>query len=56
MKRKVLKATDGMILTDGVNFGREVYLAEGADENSWYEITEEEYEKIVEEKEKEYGI
>lgn len=50
-ERKVLKATDGMILTNGVNFGREVYLAEGVDENSWYEITEEEYEKIIKEQE-----
>lgn len=51
--RKVLKATEGMILTDGVNFGRVVYLAEGADENSWYEIPEEEYQKIMEEREAE---
>lgn len=49
--RKVLKATDGMVLTDGVSFGRVVYLADGVDENSWYEITEEEYQKLVEEHE-----
>ena len=41
--RKVLKATEGMILTDGKNFGRVIYLAVGADENAWYEISEEAY-------------
>lgn len=54
MKRKVLKATDGMILTDGVNFGREVYLAEGADENLWYEISLEEYEQYMKAREEEH--
>lgn len=49
MARKVLKASEGMILTDGKNFGRVVYLAVGADENAWYEITEEEYQKLTEE-------
>lgn len=49
-KRKSKVANDGMILTNGVDFGREVYLADGVDENSWYEITEEEYRKIVEER------
>lgn len=49
--RKVLKATEGMILTNGVDFGREVYLADGVDANSWYEITEEEYQKRIEDHE-----
>ena len=50
-ERKVLKATEGMILTDGVNFGRQVHLADNVDESSWYEITEEEYKKITEQEE-----
>lgn len=48
MARKVLKASEGMVLTNGVDFGRMVYLAVGADENEWCEITEEEYQKIME--------
>ena len=50
MKTKItLYADDGMILTDGQIFGRRIYLAEGADESKFYEITEEEYEKICQE-------
>ncbi len=47
-----LTATDGMVLTDGENFGKEVFLAEGADVNAWHEITDEEYEEILAEEEK----
>ena len=36
--RTVLIADEGMILTDGESFGREVYLAEGADVSEWREI------------------
>ena len=45
--RTTLYAEDGMMLTDGNNFGRIVHLAVGADPMAWYEITEEEYEKII---------
>lgn len=41
-----LTASFGMVLTDGEHFGKEVFLAEGADANSWYEITEAEAEII----------
>lgn len=46
MYRKVLKATDGMVLTNGEIYGTEIYLAEGVDESSFYEITNEEYEEL----------
>ena len=45
--RRVLKANEGMILTDGEGYGVEVYLAEGVDASAFYEITREEYEKIM---------
>ena len=46
-----LTASEGMILTDGENYGKEVYLAEDAEQSLWYEITQEEYEKLVEDTE-----
>jgi hypothetical protein len=39
-----LTASEGHILTDGENFGRIVYLAQGDEGEKWYEITEAEYE------------
>ena len=45
MERKTLYATEGMILTDGVIFGTQIHLADGVDENRFYEISREEYEK-----------
>ena len=46
-----LTASEGHILTDGENYGRIVYLAQGDDGEKWYEITEEEYQKILKETE-----
>lgn len=40
--RTVLVADEGMILTDGKSYGKEVYLAEGADASVWREVSEEE--------------
>ena len=48
-----LIASDGMILTDGTDYARITYLAEGTDISKWYEITEAEYERIIAEKESE---
>lgn len=39
-----LTASEGHILTDGENYGRIVYLAQGDEGEKWYEITEAEYE------------
>ena len=41
-----LIASDGMILTNGEAFGKEVYLGTGDSPDNWHEITEEEYNKI----------
>ena len=46
--RKKLVANEGKILTNGVVYGSEIYLAENVSEDSFYEITQEEYEKIME--------
>lgn len=47
MERVTLTASEGMMLTDGYSFGKTAYLAEGADESAWHEITEEEYNEIM---------
>lgn len=44
MDRKILKASKGMILTNGEIYGSEIYLADGVDENAFYEIPEGEIE------------
>lgn len=49
--RYMLTASEGHILTDGENYARVTYLAEGADPSKWHEITEAEYERIMAEKE-----
>ena len=46
-----LTASEGHILTDGENYGRIVYLAQGDNGEKWHEITEAEYQKILEEAE-----
>lgn len=52
---KVIYADEGKILTNGEIYGRSIFLAVGLSETDFYEITEEEYEKIMEERETEYG-
>ena len=42
-----LVAADGMILTNGEAFGKEVYLGKNDNPENWHEITEEEYEAIL---------
>jgi hypothetical protein len=44
--RKVIEASEGKIFTNGEVYGKTIYLAEGMDESSFYEITEEELEAI----------
>ncbi len=53
--KTILYADEGMILTNGEIYGKVIYLAEGASENNFYEITEDEYKKIIEEKAKEFA-
>lgn len=49
-----LTASEGMMLTDGEHYGKEVFLAENADAGAWYEITEAEYEEIIKQESEEY--
>ena len=48
-----LTASEGHVLTNGESFGKIVYLASGDVGGGWYEITEEEYEIKLKEKESE---
>lgn len=51
IKQVILTADDGMYLTNGETYGKTVVLPESADTSVWYEITEQEYEKIIAEQE-----
>ena len=42
----VLKADEGMTLTNGEAFGKVVYLGINDSMNNWYEITDEEAEEL----------
>ena len=42
-----LTASEGMILTNGEAYGKEVYLGCNDSPENWHEITEEEYENIL---------
>lgn len=43
-QRKILRAEEGMVLTDGNVYGTIIYLAEGRDGSDFTTITKEEYE------------
>lgn len=45
--RTVLYADAGKILTDGNTFGKIIYLAEDGSADNFYEISENDYEKIM---------
>ena len=52
IKMQKLQASEGMVLTNGEAYssvGGLVYLPEDADASKWHEITEAEYNKIIEE-------
>ena len=51
-----LTASDGMVLTNGEAFGKEIYLGVNDSEANWREITDAEYKKIVAEQEAEIGV
>ena len=45
--RTIIYADDGMVLTDGKIYGKQIYLAEGIDADSFYEITDGEYSRVM---------
>lgn len=47
--RTVLYAEEGMVLTNGVVYGKQIFAAEGMDISGFYEITEEAYKGLLEE-------
>ena len=49
MERIVLNAKNGMVMTNGEIYGKEIDLAEGVSADSFYEITEAEYAEAVKE-------
>ncbi len=51
IKQIILTADEGMYLTNGETYGKTVVLPESADQSVWYEITETEYQKILDEQE-----
>lgn len=52
--RKMVAAS-GMVLTNGEAYGKEIYLGKNDKPENWYEITDTEYEKIIEEAEMKEG-
>lgn len=51
IKQIILTADDGMYLTNGETYGKTVVLPETANTNDWYEITDIEYNRIMESEE-----
>ncbi len=47
-QRVILYAEDGYVLTNGEIYGKQIYLADGLSAKDFYEITEAEYEEIME--------
>lgn len=47
--RKVIYADEGMVLTNGKIYGKQIFLGEGDSECLYYEITEEQYQQHLEE-------
>ena len=46
--RLVISADEGKILTNGEMYGKSIFLAESANIEDFYEITQEEYNAILE--------
>lgn len=46
VKQTIIEASEGHILTNGHSYGKVVALGSTDSADNWYEITEEEYNKI----------
>ena len=46
IESNILKASKGMVLTNGETFGKTVYIGNGDSIDNWHEITEEEAERL----------
>ena len=53
-QRIVLYAESGKVLTNGETYGTIIHLADGVSADSYYEITQEEYERILKEQEEKF--
>ena len=50
--RMIIYAEDGHVLTNGEIYGTQIFLADGLNAEDFYEITDKEYQKILDEQEK----
>lgn len=49
--RKTIYADAGKVVTNGEIYGKSIFLAKGLSEDDFYEISDEEYQNILKEKE-----
>lgn len=46
-ERVILRADEGVVLTDGEDYARVIYLAEDTDSAAYHQITETKYEAVL---------
>ena len=51
-----ITASEGMVLTNGEAYGKEVYLGCNDSQDNWHEITDEEYKEILDKQQEDFGI